>query len=79
MAAVQSNSSVDSSVKGVSCSYPNTQTSGNTNIIVISVNNSSPVQIIQIGDSYGVRHTYTLISGPTTNGSITQWMYSVTI
>jgi hypothetical protein len=50
------------------------QTIGDLNVIVIATASTAAITITSLTDQAG--HTYTLQAGPTTVGTLTQWMYT---
>lgn len=77
---VQSNDTVAPGLSMVSCSFDSAQTAGNFNVIVISsISASSPNAntISTIVDQAG--NNYVLLNGPTTIGTVRQWIYGASI
>ncbi len=78
-AFVQSNASQSSSVTTGSCAFNSAQTVGHYNVVVISVTSAAPVTITGGVPTDQAGHVYTLLSGPTSIGTLTQWIFGSNI
>lgn len=76
---IQANTITAASVNNAQVSFTSSQTSGNTNLIVISTSSASALTIPAGGVVDQAGNVYTLVAGPTTIGTITQWIYAAPI
>lgn len=78
-AFVQSNTATAASSNTAQVSFNSAQVAGNTNVIVIATSSASAITIPAGGVTDLAGNTYTLVAGPTTLGTLTQWIYATPI